>query len=162
MKKIYLLSTGEDEDHKVLGAFSSPAKWNAAKKLLSVMDPPANEMETFVIDEATDAAEKGFKNYTVALDFDGNCQSVDEEDDFFLQYSAFPFQLTVKIWFYENPRENTVFLSYAWADDSEHAVKIVTERRRQYLAAEQWRAELARYNPEHQQKILDLFSGMQK
>lgn len=136
MSTIYILTTGEYSDYRIVGAFSSLKQAAHAAELY----PSANPTEEYEIDYIPDYPPD-CKLYRVDMDVDGNtyCENRSyqvEPEGFYLDLSKKSLGDLSRMW--RGCRWYPARVFAIWATDKDEAVKIVNERRIAMLAAGTW------------------------
>jgi hypothetical protein len=114
---IYVVTTGEYSDYGVAGVYTTKEEAEAVKAVLR----DANDVAEYVLGEGIDKATQGLYPYLVVMHYNGNgamahCQSGLELNPF----HAEAFNMAVSM--------------SCWARDEQHAIKILNEKRIQWLA----------------------------
>jgi hypothetical protein len=120
--KIYVVTSGSYSDYSISDVFSTKEK---AQAYIDAYGGGYNHIEDYELDPEYKTAKPGYARYSVTMDRDGNvsrntrCTAiglVDEEDELYWN------------------RWNNVFQCTVEAKSDVHAVKIVNEKRTQYIA----------------------------
>lgn len=125
---IYVVTQGNYSDYRIVGAYS---RKDDARACAAALD--GAHVEPYVLDPYITELHAGLKSWYVSMGPDGNCQrdpvladsvpTSDNGPDY-----CIPMSKTDR---------RVVFAMTVWARDAEHAIKIVNEKRIQYLATHQ-------------------------
>lgn len=122
--KVYLVTSGEYSDFRVIGVFSTPEKAEIAKRELDGDDVDERELDDMF------GWQEGLRYFLVGMDKDG-CGADAEASEVYADRAKLSIYAP-----YGTLRERCA--ARLWARDEEHAIKIVNERRIAVLAANRW------------------------
>lgn len=131
-KTLYMLSCGSYSDYRVVGIFSTPEKWAEAEKLYG----DTNEMDEIQLDEMP-YHPPGLYAWSVHMNAHGDTEQLGREVAALEHDSSEHF--IPGVWFSPYGRGYGYF--YVWAEDAEHAVKVVNEWRTRIIALNLWPLE---------------------
>jgi hypothetical protein len=131
MRQVYLLTSGEYSDYRVIGVFSGEEA--AALYRRSYPDVDYNDIEIFDLDPKVDELRAGFVQYLVYMERNGNCPVIPEanaspyggDGEYLNRYCM-------------DKQYHRVRLFVVIARSAEHALKIAGERRARLIAENQW------------------------
>jgi hypothetical protein len=137
MTKVFAVSTGSYSDYRILGIYSTEEK---AKKKIEYECSKSEynrlyeyPIEVYTLDEHVDLMDSGFFLWRIRMEKDGstgyNYLADEENPDKFIH--------TVRYEYEKYTLESTV-----WAKTEQEAVKIVNERRVNYIANNLWGKDL--------------------
>jgi hypothetical protein len=120
MTKVFVVTNGSYSDYRVVGIYSSRA--NADLAATHFLDDVG--VEEYELDAAIDEMRQDRKPYFVRLSREtGGCLDVRVNDS---AYGAFSTAVGEDV--------HKALYTHCWADNSAHAIKIASERRRAFLA----------------------------
>ncbi len=136
-RSVWVIEQGSYSDYRVVGVFSSQQNAElVAARLADNYDQP--EVQEWALDPCVDDINAGRTTFFVVMAMDGTVERCEAAT-----LSGYEVGETVRLW------ERTKAPAYrgkqgvqdavsgtVWATDTEHAVKIVNERRIQYLATQ--------------------------
>lgn len=126
-KSVWLITSGEYSDYGIEGIFSTEENAKLAYELLKSNDryDSIHEPREWILDGDLDKVKQGKKLYRVSMKLNGDVISVN-----------LSITISEKEMFRENSNFNieNYFYGVCWAKDEKHAIKIVNEKRIQYLA----------------------------
>ncbi len=120
--KVYLVSTGDYSDYRVVGVFSSN---KAAVAFMEVGNPRPrdfNEIETYQLDTEIDKIKAGLLPWDVRMALNGDHAAAlltdanHEESDYSYNDNSHPIP-------------GVFYRCFCWAKDEKHAIKITNEKR---------------------------------
>jgi hypothetical protein len=129
MATAYVVTTGEYSDYRVVAVFTTR---ESAEKYVGLWpdryaDCNDPRIEEYLLDEVP-GLPPGKVLYRVLFDRDGNSVAKHEPPTEYMS-GVRPYG------------DGKTMVTYCWARDSEHAVKIANERRVQTIAAGEWEAD---------------------
>lgn len=132
--KVWLVSHGDYSEYTIDGVFDTEEK---AKAFASYWDgvkgeseyAPCYEVEEMALNPGIPQIRKGYKLFLVRMGRDGDTLDV---------YVCNFVGDDVSEIFREDWRGSSHLLTYCWAKDEQHAVKIANERRVQLIAGNLW------------------------
>lgn len=124
MEKIFIVTSGEYSDYKIMGVFDSKEKAEL------YIESFHGRIEEYNLNPYNEQLKNGFKSFQVHMNIKGstekygvNCGNGNHDDN----------------WFADNYENNEIHLvANMWANDEKHAIKIANERRVQYIANNTW------------------------
>jgi hypothetical protein len=130
MANIYLVTHGSYSDYSIVGAFSTEANAEEFRKRVC----PEGEIEPYEVDDWLPQIRDGLRLFTVRMAADGTVEKVEESnagvyDDPRYHLEKTREQPSPEIWY-----GKVLLVGYMFARDEKHAVKIMNDRRTQYLA----------------------------
>jgi len=127
VKTVWAVEQGEYSDYRVLGVFSTRENAERVATLMSC-DWYEATVKEWPIDPGIDEMNAGYKQWTVTMDYDGTVEWCGEDPS---PYDATLAELTV---WRRSKYVNDVIGGNIWAKDAKHAIKIVNEKRLQWIA----------------------------
>ena len=127
MKKIlYAVSSGKYSDYSVNAIFDDKS---LAEKFIAMFSGGDYRIEEYELNPFLPVINSGKSPFSVIMRRDGTIESCDKEDSIFMLDSG-----DIPYCFRD---DDTVFYR-VFAKDNEHAIKIVNEKRTQFLASNMW------------------------
>jgi hypothetical protein len=130
MSKVYVVTDGDYSDYSIKGICSTPEKAKQIKKLFKAY----NNIEIYTLDEYDPIVEEshGKKFYFVALAIeDGSVLEV-KEGTYRLFNGSSTYEKPTQYWTTPNRFNVEVIVSYLFATNETHAIKITNEKRIAY------------------------------
>lgn len=135
---VYVLTTGAYSDYGIVAIFSSEEKAVQFKK-----DYPKNEyggyndIEEYDLDNPGDRYIKGRRPFSVSMYRNGDSEG--------MEFSGVPGGEDIDYRVYRFGGREICYFYNVWADSSQHALKIVNERKAQLIASGEWDRLLAEW-----------------
>ncbi len=140
MASIWVIEQGVYSDYRVVGVFTSKEN---AKKVCDFINAKEtyekSEIAEWPLDPCVDALNAGLTQWIVHMRYDGSTEKLAQQD------STYDLDGSVSIWrrttapaYRDNPAIRDVLTAVVWASDSNHALKIMNERRVQMIASGQF------------------------
>lgn len=123
MSKIYVVTDGEYSDYHIIGVCSTPERASVVATLYG------GTVEEYELDRNVDLMEHGYRMFKVRMRDNGDTLELNEIDPA-METSGY---LT------KDRKDGELILSYCvWAENPEHAAKIVNEKRAILIASGRW------------------------
>ncbi len=142
MASVWVIEQGEYSDYHVVGIFTSEA---AARLVLERLDTEyssySHTIDEWPLDPAVEELNAGLTRWGLLMLRDGTVEQAPQP----VGLTGYSIVNEIKLWerskalAYQGKDTPDVLNAAVWARDSEHAIKIVNERRTQMIASDEWR-----------------------
>lgn len=138
-KTVWVIEQGEYSDYSVRGVFSSKENAERVAVLYKRDWGDAPEVNEWVLDPAVEETLQGLVKWNVTLRRDGTVERCEQSTYYGnLNESVNLWERTKAPAYRDKPDVEDALMAEVWAKGSEHAVKIVNERRAEWIALGKW------------------------
>jgi len=133
MKKVYVVTSGDNEDYGIEAIFSTREK---ADEFMKTFPYEYNDIVEYCIDtNAVDKVRQGYFLYRIDIDINGEVETI-------MLLGREPYNLrniNSSIWkrsavpFYKKRNIKDILVCRCWAKSEDHAIKIANEKRAQMI-----------------------------